>query len=187
MSPLLAFAIVLLVLVVGLTLLQRRGETQSYQARREPLSPPTVPDPSDPTLPPDPPPTDTETKADPLLGTIGYYDDRWMTEDDLNLHGSLVMAEIVGTIDGPTNADHEIVRAALARPDLEGRGRALVISELERRGEDTSGLMLLSLSVRPDDSGVLHGFLWYDPGEFLGEIGVKSSNHWQTIHVVVEE
>jgi hypothetical protein len=29
--------------------------------------------------------------------------------------------------------------------------------------------------------------LWYDPGEFLGEIGVKSADHWQTLHLVVEE
>lgn len=183
MSPLLVVAIVLLVLVVGLTLLQRRGQVQPHAVRRQP-SPPATPE------PPDTSPSEmTAITTDPLLGVIGFHDGGWMTETDLNLHGTLVLVEIAGSIDGPTNADHEVVRAALATPDLETRARALVIAELERRrvrvgATDASAY---SLAVRPDRDGVLHGFLWFAAEQFLGDVGVKSADHWRTITLEVEE
>lgn len=190
MSPLLAVAIVLLVLVVGLTLLQRRGQTDTHRPRRGPMPPapppaPDVPELADP--PASEPPSATDVRSDPVVGTIGYFDGIWMTENDLNLHGAQVMVEITGTVAGPTNEDHEIVKAALARPDLDERARPLVAAELERRGEELIGLVPYSMAVRPDEHGVRHGYLWYDTASFLGEIGVKSADHWRTITIAVEE
>ena len=182
MSPLLAVAIVLLVLVVGLTLLQRRGQVQPHAVHRKSSPPPAPPE------PPDTSPSEmTAIKADPLLGTIGFHSGGWMTDTDLNLHGTLVLVEIAGSIDGPTNADHEIVRAALATPDLETRARALVIAELERRRVGVNDVSAYSLAVRPDEDGVLHGFLWFAAEEFLGDIGVKSADMWRKITLEVEE
>lgn len=181
MSPLLVIAVVLLVVVVGLTLMQRRAQVQPRAAlRKEPPSPSPRPESPDTSLV-----TGTDIRTDPVLGVIGFNDGIWMTETDLDLGGTLVFVEIHGTIDGPTNADHQIVKAALARPDLEARARTLVLHELERRGEDATGLAIYELAVRPDDDGVLNGWLWFEVPEFLGEIGVKSSDLWQTLTLEV--
>jgi hypothetical protein len=181
MSSLLAVAIVLLVIVVGLTLLQRRAQVNPQAVRRE--------TPSSAQPPPEPPATapgtETDIRTDPVLGVIGFNDGTWMTETDLVLGDSLVLVEVHGTIDGPTDTDRQIVEAALAQPDLDARARALVIAELERRREDANDVVMYSLVVRPDDTGVRHGFLWYDAPEFIGEIGVKSSDRWRTLTLEV--
>lgn len=180
MSPLLVIAIVLLVIVVGLTWLQRRAQVEPRGAVGKERSP-------------SPPPertgaaqgTETDIRTDPVLGVIGFNDGIWMTETDLDLGGSLVLVEIHGTIDGPTDADHQIVKAALARPDLEARARTLVLHELARLGTDATDLAIYELAVGPDDDGALHGYLWFEVTEFLGEIGVKSSDLWQTLTLEV--
>jgi hypothetical protein len=183
-SPLLVVAVALLVLVVGLTLLQRRAHAQSSPPRRD--TPPTAP-PARATAADAPRPRKLELSTDPLLGDISYDGDTWLVENDLDLHGSVVLVEISGTADGPTSRDHEIVKAALARPDLDTRARTLVLHELERRGVDSTGINLYELAVGPDDDGVLHGYVWYEVPELVGEIGVKSSDHWRTITLEVVE
>ena len=119
MSPMLVVAILALVIVVGLTLLQRRAQAQPGAPRRE-------------AMPPGPPPGPAraaDLRTDPLLGPMTFTDGMWMAEDDLDLGGIAVLVEISGTIDGPTEEDRAVVRAALAQPDLEGRARALVQAE----------------------------------------------------------
>lgn len=186
MSPLLAVAIVLLVLVVGLTLVQRRSQAQSPSPRRNPMPPSPPPAPEEPEFATSAPTISSGIRSDPVMGAISFYHGTWTTEADVNFHGSLILVEIDGSPDGPTHDDHEIVKAALATSDLDARGRALVVAELERRGEDVNGLIPSSLSVGPDEDGVLHGVLWYDAPKFLGEIGVKSADHWQTLTLVVD-
>ena len=185
MSLLLAVAIVLLVLVVGLTLLQRRSQAQP-RPPQDPMPPLPPPAPEAPEFETSAPTMPSGIRSDPVVGAISFYDGTWMTEADVNFHGSLILVEIAGSPDGPTHDDHEIVKAALATRDLDARGRALVVAELERRGEDVDGLIPCSLSVRPDETGLLHGFLWYDAPEFLGEIGVKSPDHWRSLTLVVD-
>ena len=129
---------------------------------------------------------ETDMRADPVLGVIGFHEGIWTTETDLNLGGSLILVEIHGTIDGPTNADHQIVQAALAQSDLDARARPMVMAELERRSVDSNEVTLYSLVVRPDQTGVRHGFLWYDAAEFIGEIGVRSADHWRTLTLEVD-
>jgi hypothetical protein len=181
MSLLLAVAVVLLVIVVGLTLMQRRARGSSPPPRRDaPTAPPLRPEPPDTAV------AETDMRTDPVLGVIGFHEGIWMTETDLDSGDSLFLVEVHGTIDGPTNADHQIVKAALAQSDLDARARAMVIAELERRHVDTNDVTLYSLVVRPDHTGVRHGFLWYDVPEFVGEIGVKSADHWRTLTLEVD-
>lgn len=184
MSTLLIVAIVLLILVVGLTLMQRRAVVQP-QAPRRPAAGKTVSPPS----PSEPPEVSSRivVRSDPLLGEISLYKGVWTAENDLDLHGTRVLVEIDGTIDGPNDADREFVTAALARPDLDQRARAMVLPELQRRNVETSGVVVYELAVRPDDTGIRTGFLWYEVPSFDGLIGVRSVDHWRTITLQVDE
>jgi hypothetical protein len=182
MSPLLAVAIVLLVIVVGLTLLQRRTQAQPPTRRLDtsPAAPPPTPPPARPVRAPD-------LYTDPLLGPMSHDGDLWMAEDDLVLGDIAVLVEISGTIDGPTEEDREFVRAALARADLEPRARAMVQAELARRGISADGITIYELAVGPDDDGVRSGYIWYNVPDLMAEIGVKSTDHWRTLTLEVVE
>ena len=181
---LLQIAVVLLVIVVGLTLWQRRAHAEPTPARRD--TPPSAPPPrgsaSDGTGP-----RRLELGTDPLLGDITYDGDTWLAENDIDLHGTVVSVVISGTAAGPTARDRAIVEAALARPDLDSRARTLIVLELERLGVDPTGLAMSELAVGPDDDDVLQGYLWYEVPDFSGVIGVKSADHWQTLTVDVVE
>lgn len=180
MSPLLAVAVVLLVIVVGLTLLQRRVHAQPGPLPSGAKAPDPVPARPNPTR-------SLEVRTDPVLGVMSFDGDMWMAEDDLTLGDTAVLVEISGTIDGPTDADRAYVRAALAQSDLDLRAQALVLPELARRGIDASGMSIYELAVGPDDEGVLSGYIWYNVPDFMAEIGVKSTDHWRTLTLEVVE
>lgn len=183
MTLLLAVAIALLAIVVWLTWIQRRAQVSTQGAQR-PASPARV---ASPSLPEPRAPAQARTfdvRTDPVLGVICFDDGFWTTEEDLDLSGTKVEVQVIGSIDGPTTADQGIVTAALARPDLVARAQALVVAELTRRECDASASPF-RLDVGPGDDGVLRGALWYDAPDLLVEIGVTSADHWQTLTLVV--
>lgn len=192
MSPLLAVAIVLLVVVIALTLWQRKAQARVTES---PASPRPTPAPITPVAPGGRR-LAAETGAarvgdtvhDPELGTLVYDDiDGWSREDDLDFAGAAVSLT-VSVADRPGEAHRAWLRATLAdAASLDARARQVVVPELQRRGAAYDDLVAYQMAFGEDDEGARRGYLWYCVGDFDGEIGVSSRDHWRTLTLEVIE
>jgi hypothetical protein len=184
MSPLLAVAIVLLVLVAGLALLQRR-QTRDLSARpavatfASGTAPVADVDPeSDPDWP---------FKDDPVLGSL-MFDGEGMWSGDLAIGGQDVELFLRASREGPGARHREWVQAAQERGDgLVSEARARLAEALARRGVDLEDPSLQELHVGPDAGGVFEGRLVFDPDhDDLDAVYVQSTDTWRTVEARVE-
>lgn len=180
----LAVALVLLVIVVGLTLMQRRAPTDASGTR--PLPPPPTPPRRSP--PPSPAvPVPSARIDDAELGSLEFDGfDAWET-DAFAFDGRPVLLEVTGDRSGPSSAARAMAIAARSVPDLIARATALVTAELRRRGEPDPDVEIQQIVVETSPSAGLAGYVWFASATLDGEIGVYSTDDWRTLTLEVIE
>ncbi len=180
-SQLLPVAVVLLVIVVGVALWQRRA-TVDASARSRPSTLPS-------SRAADPAATAAALRVRPVhndvLGRLVYDGEHmWELDEELAFAGTTVCVEITGGAEGPTGAAREIARTAIAQQaDLDARARALLTPALPGLGWEGLPLTAFSIAVRPDAHQRLVGVLWYEVGDMDGEIGAASADLWRTLEI----
>ena len=175
MSPLLVIAVVLLVLVVGLAVLQRRASAPASRG-------------ASPSSPPSAPPAGDLQIDDPILGVLTFNNDNALWEgDSFEFDGIPVLLELSGDVHGPSAAARALVQAAIAQPGLHARGRDIVRAELVTRGVDTDDVEAYQIAVDNSETGAVTGYVWYNVETFDGEIGVSSADGWRTLTLEVIE
>ena len=183
LSPLLIAGIVLLAVVAGLTLWQRRQQVdQSASGRHAAVAAPPAAQVStvaDETVETE---SSFEFATDPLLGAIAWDEGIWSPDDDPVFAGTTVLVEVHGPRSGLTESQRSVVRAALEHnQDLDTRARATIRQELDRRGVGDSAMEPYSLEVKPGPEGGETAYLWYDVAEADREMGVSSTDRWRTL------
>jgi hypothetical protein len=183
--PLLIVGLVLLLVVAGLALWQRMQQVEPAGGR--PVArPAAVSEPSSPTGEPfdgDPP---LISVTDPVIGAITFDDGLWTTDEDVPFGDTTVIVEVTGSADGITDAQRDIVGAALTGAhDLDRRARALINQELARQGIGESEMDTYELALRPDANGRETAYLWYDVEESDREMGVSSTDRWRTLKLEI--
>lgn len=185
MSPLLAVAIVLLVLVGGLALLQRR-QTRDLSQGPAVAAPPSRPAvavaESDPESDPDWP-----FKDDPVLGSL-MFDHEAMWSGDVTIGGVALELFLRAGREGPGERHREWVQAAQARGDgLLSEARTKLAEALVRRGVDLQDPTVQELHVGPEADGVFEGRLVFDPDhDDLDGVFVQTTDAWRTVEARVE-
>jgi hypothetical protein len=183
----LVVAILALVIVVGLTLLQRRASADPAPRRAAPAPPP----PSEPPpagLPRGPSRVKNDLQLDdPILGVLTFNDNALWEGDSFEFDGIPVLLELSGDAHGPYASVRALVQAAIAQPDLHARGRDIVRAELVTRGVDTDDVEAYEIAVDSSETGAVIGFVWYNVETFDGEIGVSSTDGWRTLTLEVVE
>ena len=185
MSLLLAVAILLLVLVVGLTLAQRRQTSDLSARQRGADAAPSAPPPSadgDPEHDPDWP-----FKEDPVLGSLMFdREDLWS--------GELAIGELDVELflragrEGPGDRHRQWVQAAQQRGDgLLNEARGKLAAALAQRGIALEDLSPEELHLGPDADGAFEGRLVFDPDhDDLDAAYVRSTDTWRTVEARVE-
>jgi hypothetical protein len=124
------------------------------------------------------------SSTDPVIGPMTFDQDVWTADDDVEFAGTTVIVEVRGTKSGLTDAQRDILRVALEQQhELDTRARATIRQELDRQGIGETDMEAYELGVRPRDDGREAGFLWYDVTESDREMGVSSTDRWQTLKV----
>lgn len=188
LSPLLIVGLVLLLVVAGLALWQRMQQVDPAVGGRAVARPGAGPELSSPPAAPldgDPP---LISLADPVIGAITFDDGLWTTDEDVAFGETTVIVEVTGSADGITDAQRDIVGAALTGAhDLDRRARALINQELARQGIGESEMDTYELALRPDPDGRETAYLWYDVEESDREMGVSSTDRWRTLKLEILE
>ncbi len=182
MTVLLVVGIVLLVLVAGLSLAQRRSAAPSPPSR--PVSGPS-------------PPTQPVAHAggsrpntwhDPVLGTLTFDGGTlWSGQDDLTFGADAVQASIAAGADGPGPEQAAVGRAAFTRDDVEPRAREAVAEALRARGVLTPVFVARSVHVGRDAAGRIVGSVDYDTDQFEGDVAVITHDAWRTLRAELDE
>ena len=178
MSPLLAFAVVLLVIVAGLAWFQRRA-TRDLVAGvpRRPADTPSTQ-----VLPTPSPTPDALSVSDPVIGDLTFDGiDVWTRDEDLHLGGHDISVVVVAGPEGPQDLHRSWVQAALARYDaLEAEARALLVDVLEPLEIGRDEITPWQIMVGPgDDPQVFEGRLTYGVvHEEIDELYVRSTELW---------
>jgi hypothetical protein len=185
MSFLLAAAIVLLVLVIGVALLQRR-QTRDFSTR--PGGATAAPGTSTPIAAADPErDPDWPFKDDPVLGSLIFdQEDVWSGEvviGDLDVEVVLRAGR-----EGPGDHHRQWVQAAQGRGDrLLNEARAALAEALAQRAITLEDLSSVEMHLGPDADGVFEGRLVFDPDhDDLDAAYVRSTDTWRTVEARVE-
>ena len=183
MSVLLTVAVVLLALVSGLALWQRRQQVDRVRpaassdraaARRAATPVPAAPG--------------VGRIEDADFGLMTWDGEMWAGIDDVVIAGEDVALEIAGPASGPDAAHRAVALALLASAaDIDARARPMVVAELQRRGCPPETPVPYEASVGLTEDGRVAGWLWYCFGGFAGEVGVRSEDHWRTLELDVVE
>ena len=188
LSPLLILGVVLLVVVVGLSLWQsaqqvdRSGAAGPVAASGGAARPAAAATDAADQKGPSP------FSTDPLLGDV-YFDDEggvWSADHEREFGDTTVNVEVHGKQPGLTDAQRDILRAALDQHrDLDARARALIRQELDRQGIGETTMEAYELSVRRREDGREAGFVWYDVEKSDREMGVSSTDGWETLRLEI--
>src|SRR5688572_9256541 len=126
LSPLLIVGLVLLLVVAGLALWQRMQQVDPAVGGRAVARPGASPELSSPPAAPPAAHPPLISVTDPVIGAITFDDGLWTTDEDVPFGDTTVIVELTGSADGITDAQRDIVGAALtAAHDLDRRARAL--------------------------------------------------------------
>ena len=181
MSPLLALAVVLLVIVGGLAWWQRRATRDLSPFASRVVPPETrggaVAARTAATAP-------TARLDDAVIGGLTYHGgDAWTGEESLALGGHDVVLQILAGPDGPTDEHRAWVKTAIDRfPIIDADARALLSHVLEPLGVAAADLEPWQLMVGPHDGGVFEGRLYYDVvHETVDELYVRSVEQWTVL------
>jgi hypothetical protein len=182
MSPLLAFAIVLLIVVAGLALWQRRSREQTSGPGARLASAGVA------AAAPEDTPSAPAPISDPVLGTITYAGHGFWTRDDLEFAGATMQLEIFASEAGPPPEVGEYLQAALApETALDARARAAIHADARERGltepDDGPALHPNQVAIGIDGDRVFRGYVWYTSEDPDGEFGVSSTDMWRTLTV----
>lgn len=184
MSSLLIVGLALLVLVVALSLWQRRGQVDhTARTAAHPLPAPPSTAPVDKAGP-------CRVKGrlqvdDPDLGVLTFDDALFWESPSLDFDGGSIIAELRGDANGPHPL--ALVLAVAAQRDARAlgvRGRDVVVAELTRRGLATDDVQPSGLAVDVED-GQPVAYLWYEAGGCADPIGASSRDGWQTLTLEV--
>lgn len=185
MSLALVVAVTALLVVLALTLLQRRALVDHTRRAPAPITP-APPGAVAQRAPRDVP--RTRRRDDAEFGPMTWDGEMWSCERHVELAGVDVAIELAGGADGPDAAHRGVMRALIASAaEIDGRARPMVVAELQRRGCPPEDPLPYEAAVGQNDDGRLAGWLWYCFGEFDGEIGVRSEDQWQTLTLEIIE
>ena len=173
MSMLLTFALVLLVIVVGLILLQRRGAPAAESGAPDPAASST--DPGGPYR------ASGELRLDdPALGVLTFNPPGLWHGTTFVLDGDEVIVDVGGNENGPAPALRAMLAAAGSEPGLLARATPIIAAELARRGIHDAEIVPYEIAAESRD-GVPTGYLWFEVEGVGGEIGVSSRDDWRTL------
>jgi hypothetical protein len=189
MSPLLAVAILLLVIVGGLAWFQRRA-TRDLSTGPAPRSGGETP-----ARVPTPPPDRVRPTliTDPVFGDLSFDGfDSWTRDDDLVVADELVEVLVLAGPDGPQDTHRAWMQAALGRLEaLEREARTVLARAMAARGLAADDLTPWQITIGPnDDATVFEGRLYYDSMHAsVDEAYVRSTAMWDRLepHVVLAE
>lgn len=184
MSPLLIVAILLLVVVVGPTLLQRRAQRDhGDHARRVtsaalPTQPPERTSPAASAAGPAP----ARRVADPVLGDLTFDGiDAWVRDEELTLGGRAIAVVVCAGPEGPQDLHRTWMQAVLSRYDaLEAEARALLVSVLEPLEIGHDDITPWQIMIGPVDAPeVFEGRITYESFHpEIDELYVRSTELW---------
>lgn len=183
MTPLLVVGVVLLVLVAGLSLLQRSRERDFSRTAVPRPAPSAAPPPSDPSDDPDWP-----FRSDPYWGELTWDHDRaWEADGAPPLGSEHVTVKLYAGREGPGAEHREWYEAARTRGDALVRQAAeMLVKALDARGVDcdTPELSEVHIGVPVPVTGRFEGRLLFDPDhEAIDFIDVRSLDTWHTLEV----
>jgi hypothetical protein len=183
LSPLLIAGVVLLVVVLGLALWQRRQQVDRTAGVRAAGDLAAV---SGGHAVADVSKAESQHlfAKDDLLGAMEYYEGAWTAEDEVAFGDTTVNVEVHGSTAGLTGAQRDLLRRAIeSSHDLDRRAREVIQRELARRGIHDTTMEPYELAVRPRQDGREAGFVWYEVEHADREMGVSSSDGWRTLEV----
>ena len=184
MTVLLVIGVVLLVIVGGLSLLQRRSVAPLPTSTRPPSPLPAV----DALPSPAAPGTGRKAWHDPVLGTLTFDDDDlWSGDDELAFGAHDVCAEITAGPSGPDAEQVAVARAAITRDDVEPRARAAVREALQARGIEAPTFLAYRVHAGRAAQHRVVGSVDYASDLYAGDITVITLDEWRTLRVQLDD
>ncbi len=185
MTVLLVVGIVLLALVGGLSLAQRRSAVRSPALQPSPMPSPRA----EPVTPPRPEGGSSPgTWHDPVLGTFTFDGGSlWSGQGELTFGTDAVQASFTAGAEGPGPEQAAVGRGAFTRDDVEPRAREAVAEALRARGVLTPAFVACSVHVGRDAAGRIVGSVDYETDQFEGDVGVVTHDAWRTLHAQLDE
>ncbi len=188
MSLLLVVGVVLLLLLGGLALWQRRAARDMATSASRADSPALTAAASRPRAVPG---ADARmpTIDDPVIGSLKYHGDTaWTGEESLAIGGHDLVVQIFAGVEGPGDEHRAWMRTFRDRFDtIDADARALLGHVLQPLGVTSPRLDPWQVSIGPGDDGVFEGRLHYDVvHEAVDDLCVRSVEQWAVLEAHVD-